>query len=169
MALEAVSDSGPLIHLAEIHRFELLEIFSKIYIPKKVYEEVCVAGKPGSEDLQKAKNVEILEVSDIGKIKKELENFSLNEGELHALSLCVELGKLIFLTDDLDAREAGKNLGLEVHGSVGIIARAYREGLITLEEAEKALNDLYIISKLFITKAIVDEAIEELRKFLSNV
>jgi len=45
----------------------------------------------------------------------------------------------LFLTDDLDAREMGKKFGLEVHGSVGIIARAYRECLIDLKEAENAL------------------------------
>ncbi|MBE0479048.1 hypothetical protein IBX65_08045, partial [Candidatus Aerophobetes bacterium] len=68
------------------------------------------------------------------------------------------------LTDDLDAREIGKSLGFEVHGSVGIIVRAYREKLIDLEETEKSLNALHDVSKLFIAKMIIDEAIGELRK-----
>ncbi|MCS4541927.1 MAG: hypothetical protein HY929_06375 [Euryarchaeota archaeon] len=166
MGLEAISDSGPLIHLAQIEKFELLTTFSKIYIPRKVYEEVCVKGKPGETELKKAKNIEILEVldEDTEKIRDKVGSFRLDEGELHALSLCNKLRKRIFLTDDLDAREAGENLGFKVHGSAGIIARAYREGLINLKETKKALNDLYSISKLFITKAIIEEAIEELEK-----
>lgn len=68
----------------------------------------------------------------------------------------------LFHTDDLDAREAGKQLGFEVHGSVGIITRAYREGIIDLEMAKKALEDLYSISKLFVTRGIIEEAIKEL-------
>ena len=71
----------------------------------------------------------------------------------------------IFLTDDLDARDAGKPLGFEVHGSVGVIARAYREGLNDLERAKSALEDLYSISKLFVTKAIIEDAIKELEMF----
>jgi len=39
---KAVSNAGPLIHLAEIERFELLNVFTKIYIPEKVYKEVCI-------------------------------------------------------------------------------------------------------------------------------
>jgi len=164
--VEAISNSGPLIHLAQIEKFELLNVFSKIYIPKEVFKEVCTAGKQGEKELKKAENVEILEVSgkNVGNIKKKVKGFKLDEGELQALCLCNKLKK-IFLTDDWDAREASKTFGLEVHGSVGIITRAYREGLINFQRAEKALSDLYNVSSLFVTKTIIDEAIEELRKF----
>lgn len=163
---EAVSNSGPLIHLAEIGKFELLDIFSKIYIPRKIYEEVCNAGKPGEKELKKAKNFEIMEVpdEDVAFIRNELKRIRLDIGELQALCLCAKLGKKLFLTDDLEAREAGKELGFEVHGSVGIIARAYKMGMIGLGDAEIALNDLYFASKLFISKAIIDEAIEKLKR-----
>jgi len=42
MDKEGVTNSGPLIHLAQIGRFKLLSMFSKIYIPRKVYEEVGI-------------------------------------------------------------------------------------------------------------------------------
>ena len=74
-------------------------------------------------------------------------DLKLDEGELEALTLCDRLKVRTFLTDDLDARDAGKQLGFEVHGSVGVIARAYREGLNDLERAKRALGDLYSISK----------------------
>ncbi len=60
-------------------------------------------------------------------------DLKLDEGELEALTLCDRLKVRTFLTYDLDARDAGKQLGFEVHGSVGVIARAYREGLTDLE------------------------------------
>ena len=47
-----------------------------------------------------------------------------------------------------------------------MIARAYREGLIDLEMAKADLEDLYNISKLFVTKAIIESAIKELEMFL---
>ena len=166
MELEAVSNSGPLIHLSQVGKFELLYMFSKIYIPKIVYKEVNIKGKPGETELKSAKNTQICEVfsEDIKNIKEKVKDFKLHKGELQALSLCNKLKKEIFLTDDLDAREAGKSLGLRVHGSVGIIVRAYREKLVDLRETEEILNALYEVSKLFITKAIIEEAIEELRK-----
>ena len=91
--------------------------------------------------------------------------FVLDEGEIHALALCRKLGKNIFLTDDLDAREAGVSLGFEVHGSVGVIARAYRRGPVDLVEAKAALNDLYNVSDLFVARAIIESVIEEIEKY----
>ncbi len=166
MADEAISDSGPLIHLAQINSFNLLRVFSRIFIPKAVYDEVCMAGKPGNKELRRAGFIEVCEVSndEAGAISKRIETV-LDDGETHALALCMKLGKNIFLTDDLDAREAGVSLGFEVHGSVGVIARAYKQGLIDLIEAKAVLNDLYNVSNLFVARAIIESVIEEIEKY----
>jgi len=77
-----------------------------------------------------------------------------------------EMGEFeLFLTDDLDARDVGKQLGFEVHGSVGVIARAYREGLIDLKMAKRAFEDPYSVSKLFVTRGIIEGAIRDLEMF----
>lgn len=163
---KAVSNAGPLIHLSEIERFELLNVFTRIYIPRKVYEEVCIEGMVGEREVRTAENIEVLSVSkgEIEKVSNEIDA-KLEEGELQALTLCNKLEVSIFLTDDLAARDTGKQLGFEVHGSVGVIARAYRAGLIDMEAAKKALEYLYSISKLFVTKSIIGEAIKELEMF----
>jgi len=165
--LEIVSNSGPIIHLAQIGRFDLLDIFSKVFIPKRVYEEISIVDKPGKEELKKAQNIKVVMVSskDVENLRKELGDFKLDEGELHSLFLCKKLKIDYFFTDDLEARRAAKYLKFDVHGSAGIIALTYKKGLISLEKAKKALNDLYEISSLFITKAIVDMAIGELERF----
>lgn len=112
---EAVSNSGPLIHLAQIGKFKLLSMFSKIYIPKKVHEEASILGKPGDVELRSAENIEVLKVlgSDVKSMKARI-GLKLDEGELQALCLCEKLGMNLFLTDDLDARGTGKKLGFEV-------------------------------------------------------
>jgi len=163
---KVVSNAGPLIHLTEIGEFELLKTFSRIHIPEKVYEEVCIEGMPGEREVRSAENIEVLIVSkeEIEKVSSKID-LKLDDGELQALTVCNRFKVKIFLTDDLDARDAGKQLGFEVHGSVGVIARAYREGLIDLKRAKRALGDLYSISKLFVTKAIIEEAIKELEMF----
>lgn len=165
MADQAVSDSGPLIHLAQISNFNLLSVFSRIFIPQAVYDEVCIEGRPGDKELR-GSSIEICNISN-----EDVENISrcvdviLDEGETHALALCRKFDKNLFLTDDLDAREAGLALGLEVHGSVGIIARAYRYGLIDLGEAKSTLEDLYTVSDLFVARAIIESVIEEIEKY----
>lgn len=142
-------------------------MFSKSYIPRKVYEEVSIPDKPGEAELRSAENIEVLDVleSDIESIKARIGVKKLEAGELQALCLCEKLGVNLFLTDDLDARETGKKLGFEVHGSVGIIARAYRECLADLRETENALKALYEVSSLFVAKEIIEMALKELGKF----
>ena len=51
----AVSDSSPLITLSRAHQLELLhEFYARVAIPRKVYEEVVVAGArlPGAEEVR---------------------------------------------------------------------------------------------------------------------
>jgi predicted nucleic acid-binding protein len=70
----------------------------------------------------------------------------------------------VLLTDDLAVREAAKRLRLTPVGSLGVIVRAYRVGQLSLADAERHLTDLYAVSSLFVTQAIVELAIEQLRK-----
>jgi predicted nucleic acid-binding protein len=166
MSDEAVSNSGPLIHLAQINKFDLFSIFDKIYIPAQVYLEVSAFDALLKRKIDKAENIKKMEVVPLspGKLTKKLAGYNLDSGELQAISLCYALGKNLFLTDDLDAREAALACGLNPHGSVGIIVSAYRRKYLDLETAEKAMYDLYEISNLFITRSIINLGIEELRK-----
>jgi predicted nucleic acid-binding protein len=68
------------------------------------------------------------------------------------------------LTDDLAARDAARGLGITPVGSLGVVVRTYRLGQISLTEAEKRITDLHHVSSLFVTKAIVELALEQLRK-----
>ena len=143
--------------------FHLFGMFSVVYIPQKVYEEVCIEGMPGCSEVKDAGNIKVLSVSDseIDVIKSKITE-RLHEGELHALALSSTRNKT-FLTDDMDARCAAERLNIEVHGSVGVVVLAYHNNLIDIEQAEKALNDLYDISSIFVTRAIVDIVIAEIR------
>lgn len=156
--LEVVSNSGPIMHLSEIDKIELFGAFSKINVPLLVYTEV-------KRELKLLNNLKIVNVpkEEILVIKDKIKHFALDEPELHALYLANKLN-LTFLTDDLEAREAGKKLGIDVHGSIGIISLAYKEGIIDLPNAKKAINQLYEKSSLFVAKAIIDLAIDELTK-----
>ena len=82
-------------------------------------------------------------------------------GEQECLCLCKEIDVQTVLTDDLAAREAAKRLELTPVGSLGIVVKAFDQGLISLAEAEQALGDLYDVSSLFVTRTIVEIAMEQ--------
>ncbi len=87
----------------------------------------------------------------------------LHKGEQASLYLCRALQIPLLLTDDLAARDAAQVLGTTPVGSLGIVVRAFREGLFSMDAAEQYLLELQTTSSLFVTHAIVELAIEQLR------
>ncbi|TLD43582.1 MAG: hypothetical protein JETT_0013 [Candidatus Jettenia ecosi] len=87
--------------------------------------------------------------------KEKLEK--LHSGEIECLYLCRQINLPILLTDDLAVREAAKSLQITPIGSLGIVIKAYKNGKISLAEAERYISDLYDISSLFVTRAIAQK------------
>ncbi len=163
----AVFDAGPLIHFAQVGSPVAFALFRKILVPDAVWSEVANFELPGKRELEKAKNVGVVRLSSSGKDFARLvsEKFGLEAGEAQALALARQEKVRFFFTDDLTAREAAKELGFEVHGSVGILTRAYREGLLSRKEAVRLVLALQDKSSLFVTSAIVKEVIREIEAF----
>ena len=153
MTLAAVSDAGPLIHLAEIGSLELLSAFDTLLVPETVYEEVEAGGVPaGMADL----SYELVE-ADESKVGAE----ELDAGERAAIAVAEERG-IVLLTDDLAARQAASDVGVEVHGSIGVIALGYARGLLDREEAASLMRALQRETSLFVTEAVVERGIRML-------
>ena len=155
MTLAAVSDAGPLIHLAEIGSLELLATFDTLLVPETVYEEVDAGGIPdGLADL----TYELVE-ADESPIGTE----ELDAGERAAVAVAKERG-VVLLTDDLAAREAASDADLEVHGSIGVIALGCGRGLLDRDEAASRMRALQRETSLFATEAVVERGIRMLGK-----
>ena len=121
-----ICDAGPIIHLDELGCLDLLDDFSRVYVPETVAQEVArhrFDSFPLSlsklEYVSAAPSVPI-EIERLRKI------FNLHLGEVEALSLAISSSDNIFLTDDTAARLAAKQLRIEVHGTIGIITRSIR-------------------------------------------
>ncbi len=113
MTLAAVSDAGPLIHLAEIDSVELLTAFDTLLVPETVLEEITAGGVPdGVGNL----SYEPIEVDDSGVVSD-----TLDDGERAAIVLAKREG-IALLTDDLAAREMADDAGIKLRGSIGVIA-----------------------------------------------
>ena len=142
--MTAVSNAGPLIHLAQIGRLNLLkEIFSEIIVPRTVKVEVIDRGREkGKPDAFLIDAVDWIKVMDDPSNADQLaEKVGIHRGEACAILLAKSLNVPVLL-DDSDARKFALGLGLEVVGSVGVIIKAVRLGLISKKEGLKDLEKL---------------------------
>lgn len=145
----AVADAGPLIHLAEIDALDCLSVFDTLCIPETVYAELAAGSVPsGLADLA----VERVETGDGDDFPE------LDPGERAALAIALERD-LILLTDDLSARDAADARDVDVHGSIGVLVRAYGQGVLAKATAIELMRALQSDTSLFITDAVVEHGI----------
>ncbi len=163
--LTAVSDSGPLIHPTEIGCLSILSIFANLHVPDAVWAETVECGRTSDKDLLKSSNIKrhTIPQDDITRFIEESNLKDLHSGECECLYLSRQIDVPVLLTDDLAVREPAKRLKLVPVGSLGIVARAYYLGRISMTDAHHHMLNLYEMSSLFVTKVIVETAIEQLR------
>lgn len=151
MTLAAVSDAGPLIHLAEIGSLELLSLFDTVLVPETVYEEIEKGGVP--DEISNV-SYELVEADEDSVVSEELD-----AGERAAFAVA-KAHTSVLLTDDLAARDAASDAGVEVHGSIGVIALGYARGSIDRDEAASRMRALQRETSLFVTDSVVEQGIQ---------
>ena len=159
---KAVFDSGPLIHLSQIDALDVLKSVKKIMIPYGVFEEINLE----NQNSRLIKKIRIVKLSknfkDISKIISE--KYSLGLGESQVIALAKKENTGIIFTDDLDARTVAKSLGFEVHGTIGLVLRTYREKIVSKNRAISVINDLNEKSTLFLTGELTRYILNEIDK-----
>lgn len=151
MSIVAVADTGPLIHLSEIGALSLLNGVKQLYVPETVYEELEAGGLP--EDLS------ALDYVHVEADASRMEDRTLDPGETAAMAVAIERDAVL-LTDDLEARETAVEAGIEVHGSVGVIALGKSRGLVNRDEAASLMRALQREASLFVTDVVIERGIE---------
>ena len=163
----AVADAGPLIHLHEIGCVPFLRVFGALLIADSVWAEATQQDRVPPDEILSLGNVErrTVEPNAVVRITRVCGHEDLHPADYECLCLCRDTGTDLLLTDDLALRQAAQCLGLKPVGSLGVVVRAHREGLVSLADAEADLLALHAASSLFVTPAIVDLAIERLHAF----
>lgn len=129
--MSIVSNSSPLILLAKIDRFNLLrDLFKLVYIPKSVYHEVVIvgAGRAGSKEVEEGIKSGWIMVETV-QISPELE-LILGRGEAEAIMLAEKL-KLPLIIDERKGRKIAEKRGIKIIGTLGVLLKAYKLGLIS--------------------------------------
>ena len=156
MSRIVVCDTGPLIHLSEAQAIHLLKAAGDILIPPGVATEF-------KRNLSKWKlpdwiQIQPLDVQSNAQAKAWIQNNLVDPGEAEAIGLALQKQCDWLLTDDAKARRFAEGLGLEAHGSIGLLLWAIASGHV--ESREKAYQMLYGLkrSSLWISERVLQEA-----------
>ena len=120
--MPVVSNSSPLIALAQIEQLDLLPtLFQSIAIPPAV----------GAEIARTVGELPWLRVEHLKEaLPRAVERPSLGAGEREAIALAAELHADWLIVDDLPARRVARSLDLRVIGTVGVLLAAKRRALV---------------------------------------
>jgi uncharacterized protein len=163
--VRVVSNSRPLINLAEVGRFSLLkDLFQRVLIPRGVFEEVVVrgAGQPGSKETRSARWISR------GKLKQpDIANIlmaELDRGEAEAIALALQGKADWLLIDERKGRRFAQQAGLKVKGTLGILIEGVRHGCI---EDLRPIFDEMITKRTWVAPAVYKQALalaEQIRR-----
>lgn len=127
----------------------LERLFSHIFIPQAVYQEVVIRGegRPGSKEVSSANWIKVHNISD--RLAVDALRLQLGIGESEAIVLAVEVKADFIILDDWRARQAAIELKLPVVGTVSILTKATEKGF--LSDLAKTLESLKLAGFHFST------------------
>jgi predicted nucleic acid-binding protein len=126
-----VSDAGPIVVLARIGRLSLRDVTGTLLIPDAVHAEIFAnkGAMPVASEVAQAAWIQRVPVADRSIVDR-MPNV-LREGEREAIALAKERAAQL-LVDEIRARRAASDQGIEVIGTLRILDQAKRSGHIDL-------------------------------------
>jgi hypothetical protein len=125
-----IADSGPLISLAIIDQLDLLrQLYQRVLVPPAVWHEVTVKGRgmPGAYAVTQLTWLEIRKPEP--QVLQPL-SILVDPGEAEAIALAQTVECSVVLLDDSQARRVAERFNIPRIGTLGILRRAKKMGLI---------------------------------------
>ena len=127
---KVVSNTTPIISLLKNGKLEILkDLYDEIYIPQEVFNEI-EAGKHKKYYLNLL-TFEWIKIEQIQDRKSISYFLDLDKGEAEAIVLATESEADLILLDESLGRFHAKHAGLRVTGTIGILVKAKKQGLIS--------------------------------------
>ena len=152
-----VCDTGPVLHLFEAHALGLLEKTGEVLIPPNVDDEIARHVQDWRSRRPGWLRVESPRHPLAAQLGQSAAQIDLGAGEMEAIVLATSRAADWLLTDDAGARIVATLLGMEAHGSLGVVLWAAAQAHIDRHEAAAILDRLAAAS-LWISPAILAEA-----------
>lgn len=130
-----VADTSPLVYLILIEQIEILpQLFESIILPDTVRTELCHRLAPEPVRTWAEGLPSWAEVKPSPQIAHNVLR-SLGAGERAAIALAVSIHADLVLIDERRGTQIAIENGLDVSGTLGVLQRAARKGLLNLAEA----------------------------------
>lgn len=157
--------------LGKLNRLDLLsDLFAEVVIPQAVYDEVVVRGATrGSVEALVVRMFWRAHDWPIIAVSEELRaaytpSVVLGSGETEVLVLAQSYGNALVLLDDEAARVEARRLRLQVCGTLGVLVRAHRRGLLTLPQAELLISEIAVRPDIWIAAKLCEQVLASLRE-----
>ena len=131
-----VADTSPLVYLVLIDHIGVLpQLFATVLVPDAVHMELRNPLAPASVQAWAAALPSWVEVRQVPEVPDDASLRPLGAGERAAIILAMSIRADLVLMDERKGTQAAINKGLQVAGTLGILQRAARRGLLDLAEA----------------------------------
>lgn len=162
-----IADTTPLISLMKIGKLNLLkELFDKVFIPERVYQELTV-NSLFEKEVQEIKNcgyIQIVNVADTRAVRLLRRATGLDAGESEAIVLVDEQHGNLLLMDEMKGRNVARQMGIRIMGTIGILMIALERSKITYEEIIQSIEILKDSGR-HIKKELYEELLKNAEKF----
>jgi predicted nucleic acid-binding protein len=159
-----VCDTGPVIHLDEMNSLDLLAEFPEAVLVRAVADELARLRPSVLSGRRVCFTVMKDDVVTDEALRATCRSFSLDAAETEALALMGQRRDALFLTDDSAARLVAEQMGLRVHGTIGVLLRSARRGQRTPKEVLSTLARIPVESTLHIKRVLLEEIMANVRK-----
>jgi predicted nucleic acid-binding protein len=157
-------DAGPLIHLDELKCLDLLAVYTAIWVPSQVWQEV----RQHRPSALRKRRLRLQRIDLIPDASPELallkDNFDLDAGEEQAFRLLEQHRGAKLLSDDGAARAAAEYVGYQVTGTIGTILDALADERRTRRQVINLLKAIPQKSTLFVRRSFLKEIIVQVQE-----
>jgi predicted nucleic acid-binding protein len=153
-----VVNASPLIFLAYVDSLPLLsQLAVEVQMPASVVGEI-LAGRSVPSALLDLRAAEWLKVVPDPSLPATVAAWDLGKGESSVLALAAVRAGSEAILDDLQARRCARSLGVPMTGTLGVLLRAKRAGLIP---AARPLIEELMRRRMFLARNLIELALRE--------
>lgn len=156
-----VSDSTPLITLMKVARLQILkELFGEIIVPEAVHKELTsnVRFSEGAQQINSSDFIRVISVEDRKSVSLLQRAAGLDLGESELIIYAENNKADLLLVDEASGRRVARSMGIEIMGSVGVLVSAFREGILSEDEASDAFQRIREVRR-HISERLIEDAL----------
>lgn len=153
-----ISDTTPLISMMKANCLEILQsIFGEVIIPEAVYDELTSNTNYPKEAaiIKNSRYIFKESVMNHQSVDDLMGKTGLDIGESEAIVMVKEKNADLLLIDEHKGRQAAKEMGIAVVGTIGLLLRAYDQKLMNTTEVWNAV-EIIIQNDIRISKSLID-------------